>query len=199
MNLANKITLVRIFLVPIFMLFVTPMPEWMANKNSLFHVISEYSLWIATTIFILAAITDKLDGYIARKYNQVTKFDSLVDPLADKLMVISALLFLVQENKVAGWVAAIIISREVAVTALRITAAYNKKVLAADKYGKVKLVFQVVAIPLCLLNNYPLNLIIHFPFDSVMMFFTVLITAFSGINYFIKNKDVFYENGQLVI
>lgn len=199
MNLANKITLVRIFLVPIFMLFVTPIPEWMANKNSLFHVISEYSLWIATTIFILAAITDKLDGYIARKYNQVTKFGSLVDPLADKLMVISALLFLVQENKVAGWAAIIIISREVAVTSLRITAAFNKKVLAADKYGKIKLVFQVVAIPLCLLNNYPLNLIIHFPFDSVMMFFTVLITTFSGINYFIKNKDVFYENGQLVI
>jgi CDP-diacylglycerol---glycerol-3-phosphate 3-phosphatidyltransferase len=199
MNLANKITLVRIFLVPIFMLFVTPMPEWMTNKSSLFHTISKYSLWIATAIFILAAITDKLDGYIARKYNQVTKFGSLVDPLADKLMVISALLFLVQQNKVAGWIAIIIVSREIAVTALRIAAAYNKKVLAADKYGKIKLVFQVIAIPLCLLNNYPLNLIIHFPFDRVMMLFTVLITAFSGVNYFIKNKDVFYENGQLVI
>jgi CDP-diacylglycerol--glycerol-3-phosphate 3-phosphatidyltransferase len=199
MNLANKITVIRIFLVPIFVLFATPIPSWMINKNVLFHVINKYGLVIATTVFIIAAITDKLDGYIARKYKQVTNFGCFMDPLADKLMVASALLILVQQNKVAGWIVLIILAREIAVTALRVTAAYNKKVLAADKYGKIKLVFQVVAIPLCLLNNYPLNLITHFPFDSVMMLLTVLITAFSGINYFVKNKDVFYECGKIIV
>lgn len=199
MNLANKITLVRIFLVPIFMLFLTPIPDWIISKNALLHTINHYGLGIATIIFIVAAITDKLDGYIARKYNEVTKFGCLVDPLADKLMVVSALFFLVQQNKVAGWIALVIIIRELAVTTLRVTAAYNKKVLAADKYGKVKLVSQVTAIPLCLLNNYPISLVTHFPLDSVMMLFAVLITVFSGINYFIRNKEVFYECGKFSI
>lgn len=199
MNSANKITLIRIILVPIFILFITPMPEWVVNSNIVFHTINNYSLGVATVIFIIAAITDKLDGYVARKYNQVTTFGCFLDPLADKLMVISALVFLVQENRIAGWVALIIIGREIAVTGLRIVAAFNGKVLAADKFGKIKLVFQVIAIPLCLLKNYPLNLVTQFPFDSIMMFFTVLITAYSGVNYFVKNKDVFYENGKCVI
>lgn len=199
MNLANKITVIRILLVPIFVLFATPMPDWMINNNMLFYVINQYSLIIATTIFIVAAITDKLDGYIARKYNQVTKFGCLMDPLADKLMVASALLLLVQQNKVAGWAVLIILTREFAVTALRLTAAYNKKILSADKYGKIKLVFQVIAIPLCLLNNYPFSFITYFPFASIMMFLTVLITVFSGINYFMRNKEIFYESGRLIL
>lgn len=167
MNLANKITLVRIFLVPIFMLFLAPIPNWIISKNALLNTVNHYGLEIATVIFIIAAITDKLDGYIARKYNEVTKFGSLVDPLA--------------------------------VTSLRVTAAYNKKVLAADKYGKMKLVSQVIAIPLCLLNNYPINLITHFPLGGIMMLLAVLITIFSGINYFIKNREVFYECGKFSI
>lgn len=191
MNLANKITFLRIILVPIFIISLTPIPEWIIKTNTLFYALSKYNLIIATAIFIIAAITDKLDGYIARKYNQVTTLGSFLDPLADKLMIISALVFLVQANKVAAWIAFIIISREIAVTSLRIMAAFNKKILAADKYGKIKLVFQAVTIPLYLLNNYPLNLISPFPFASVMMFFTILITIYSGINYFIKNKDIF--------
>lgn len=198
MNLANKITMFRIFLVPVFLLFASPMPKWLLKENSFFHFMNQYSLGIATAIFIIAAITDKLDGYIARKYDQVTKFGSLMDPLADKLMVASALIILVQQNKVASWVVFIILAREFAVTALRVTAAYSKKVLAADKFGKIKLVIQVIAIPLCLLSNFPFNLITQFPFDSVMMFFTVLITVFSGANYFIKNKHIFYERGKFV-
>lgn len=199
MNLANKITLTRIILVPIFILFLTPMPHWLGNENMLFHVISNYNLVIATGIFIIAAITDKLDGYVARKYNQITAFGCFLDPLADKLMIISALVFLVQENKVASWVALIIIGREIAVTGLRGLAALNNKVLAADKYGKIKLVFQVITIPLYLLNNYPLSLIISFPFADVMMFFTLIITVLSGVNYFVKNRDVFYDNGKCII
>ena len=199
MNLANKITVSRIILVPIFLLFVTPMPLWVANSNIVFHMINNYSLGIATIIFIIATITDKLDGYVARKYNQVTTFGCFLDPLADKLMVISALVFLVQENRVATWIALIIIGREIAVTALRITAAFKGKVLAADKYGKIKLVFQAITIPLYLMSNYPLSLLTNFPFDSVMMFFTVLITVYSGVNYFVKNKDVFKEEAKCTI
>jgi CDP-diacylglycerol--glycerol-3-phosphate 3-phosphatidyltransferase len=180
------------------MLFAAPISILPAN-SSIMHAIDTNRIFIAATIFIIAAITDKLDGYIARKYNQVTKFGALVDPLADKLMVATALILLVQQNKVAAWAVLIILGREFAVTSLRIIAAFNKKVLAADKYGKIKLVFQVVTIPLCLLNNYPLNLIIDIPFSSIMMILTVIITIFSGVNYFVKNKDVFYENGQLII
>lgn len=198
MNLANKITMFRIFLIPIFLLFASPMPKWILKQGDFFQYINKYSLWIATAIFIIAAITDKLDGYIARKYNQVTKFGSLMDPLADKLMVASALIILVQQHKIASWIVFIILAREFAVTALRVAAAYSKKVLAADKFGKIKLVVQVIAIPLCLLSNFPFNLITHFPFDSVMMFFTVLITVFSGANYFIKNKHIFHEHEEFV-
>ena len=198
MNLANKITLIRIILVPIFILFVTPMPHWLVDKSVVLQVISNYHLVIATGIFIVAAITDKLDGYIARKYNQITAFGCFLDPLADKLMIISALVFLVQDKKIAGWIALIIIGRELAVTGLRGLAAMNHKVLAADKYGKAKLVFQVITIPLYLLNNYPFSLITSFPFADVMMFFTLIITVLSGVNYFVKNKDVFYENGKIL-
>lgn len=199
MNLANKITCSRLMLVPIFIFFVTPMPKWLIENNSIFCFISKNSIGIATTIFIIAVITDKLDGYIARKYNQVTKLGCFLDPLADKLLIISALLFLVEENKVAGWIALIIIAREIAVTGLRVVAAANNKILSADKYGKLKLVFQAITIPLFMLNNYPLNLLYHFPFSNVMLFITVLITVYSGINYFIKNKDVFYDNGRIVV
>ena len=198
MNLANKITMIRIFLVPLFVFFTIPIPDWIINKNTLFNGINRNNLIIATAIFIIAAITDKLDGYIARKYNQVTKFGCLIDPLADKLMVASALLVLVQQNKVAGWIALIILTREIAVTALRATAALNKKVLAADKYGKIKMVFQVVTIPLCLLNNYLSNFIGSYPLDSLMMYLTVIITAVSGINYFVKNKEVLYGCDKLI-
>lgn len=199
MNLANKITLFRIFLVPLFMLFATPLPQWITEKSELLKIISKYNMWIATGIFIVAAITDKLDGYIARKYNQVTRFGSLVDPLADKLMITAALLFLVQQKEISSWAAVIIICRELAVTGLRISAAYNKRVLSADKYGKIKLVVQVIAIPLCLVDNYPLKFITSIPLDNIMMVLAVLITTFSGINYFVKNWDVFYDEGHCAI
>ncbi len=199
MNLANKITCIRIMLIPVFILFITPMPAWIINKDNIFSLINNYNIGIATAIFIIAVITDKLDGYIARKYNQVTKLGCFLDPLADKLLIISALMFLVEENKIGGWIALIIIGREIAVTGLRLAAAINNKVLSADKYGKIKLVFQAITIPLYLLNNYHFNIIERFSLDSVMMFFTVIITIYSGINYFIKNKDVFLDSGKLII
>ena len=199
MNLANKITTFRILLVPIFILVLSPMPNWLINSNMVFHTIHADNICIATSIFIIGAISDKLDGYVARKYNQITNLGCFLDPLADKLLVISALIFLVQENKIAGFIVIIIIGREIAVTALRLFASISHKVLAADKFGKLKLVLQVITIPLFLLNNYPLKLVSSFPFANVMLFFTVIITILSGINYFVKNKDIFYDNGKVLI
>lgn len=199
MNTANKITLTRIILVPIFILFITPIPVWAVNKYYFLHEISHYSVYIATFIFVIAAITDKLDGYIARKYNQITKLGKLLDPLADKLMVCSALILLVERNQLAVWMAILIIGREYAVTSIRVIAAADNKILAADKFGKIKMVVQVVAIVLALLRNYPINLITKFPVDKYMMIFAVIATVYSGINYMIKNKEVIYTNGKFVV
>lgn len=190
MNLANKITMTRIFLVPVFVLFLTSIPKNIINTYSSFHLTYQNSLLIATLIFIIASITDKLDGYIARKYNQVTNLGKLLDPLADKIMVSCALIFFVGANKTAAWIVILILGREFAVTGFRVIAAKNKKVLAADKLGKIKTVIQIIAIILTLLGNYPLSSISNLPFSEVTMIIALIITVFSGANYIIKNKEV---------
>ena len=195
MNLANRITCVRLILIPLFIFFVTPKPEWMAGGS----MINSYSLFIAVGIFVIAVLTDKLDGYVARKYNQVTKLGCFLDPLADKLLIIAALLYLVEENRLAGWIALIIVAREIAVTGLRLAASMNRKVLSADKYGKIKLVLQAVTITLYLLSCPPIGIGYKFHLDEIMMFLTVAITIYSGFNYFKNNKEVFYDNGKLIL
>ena len=129
MNLANKLTLLRILLVPIFLIFI---------------VVKEipYGTFIATFIFIIASITDKLDGYIARSRNQITNFGKFMDPLADKLLVTTALITLVEYSIVPSWAAIIIIAREFAVSGLRTLAASEGKVIAASWWGKIKTVIQ---------------------------------------------------------
>ena len=133
MNLANKLTMIRIFLVPIFLIFI-------AVKDI------PYGRLFATFIFILASLTDKLDGYIARSRNQITNFGKFMDPLADKLLVTAALVSLVELQIVPSWVAMIIIAREFAVSGLRTIAASEGKVIAASRWGKIKTVIQIVAI-----------------------------------------------------
>jgi CDP-diacylglycerol--glycerol-3-phosphate 3-phosphatidyltransferase len=193
MNLANKITMFRIFLVPIFVLFLTSIPQSLINAHSHSYLTHQNSVLIATFIFIIASITDKLDGYIARKYNQVTNLGKLLDPIADKLMVSCAFIFLVGTNQVAAWIVLLIISREFAVTGLRIMAAKGNKVLAADKLGKIKMVTQVIAIILALLNNYSLALSTYLPFTQGAMFIAMIITVYSGINYIMKNRQMFRD------
>lgn len=122
MNLANKLTIIRIILVPIFLIFMA------LNKS--------YSIFIAILIFIVAALTDKLDGYIARSRNEITNFGKFMDPLADKLLVTSALISLVEYNIIPTWVSMIIIGREFAVTGLRAVAASEGVVIAASWWGK---------------------------------------------------------------
>ena len=125
MNLANKLTIIRIFLVPIFLIFI-------AVKDI------PYGKTIATAIFIIAALTDKLDGYIARSRNQITRFGKFMDPLADKLLVTAALISLVELQVISTWVAMVIIAREFAVTGLRAVAAAEGIVIAASPLGKAK-------------------------------------------------------------
>ena len=191
MNLANKLTMIRIFLVPVFLVFI-------AVKDI------PYGSIIATVIFIIASLTDQLDGYIARSRNQITNFGKFMDPLADKLLVTAALVSLVELKLVAGWAVVIILAREFAVSGLRTLAASDGIVIAASWWGKIKTVTQMIAILLLLLkvnintsanaisfvnnNSFLSGFFTYVP--ETIMFIAVLITIISGIDYFVKNRHV---------
>ncbi|MBV7274919.1 CDP-diacylglycerol--glycerol-3-phosphate 3-phosphatidyltransferase [Clostridium sp. PL3] len=190
MNLANKLTLLRILLVPFFLIFIT-------IKDI------PYGKPIAIAIFVIASITDKLDGYIARSRNQITRFGKFMDPLADKLLVTAALISLVEFHIIPAWAAMIIVAREFAVTGLRSIAAAEGIVIAASNWGKAKTVTQIIAIIMALINlNYnhiSLGIIkkyITYPHrfliiaTDVAMAVAIAITIISGVDYFVKNKDV---------
>lgn len=187
MNLANRITLARIFLVPIMTFFL------LVKLDVDPLTIGNYSItWnqvFATLLFIIAASTDGLDGYIARKRKIVTNLGKLLDPLADKLLVAAVLISLVEIDKLDAWVAIIIISREWAVTGLRQIALLDGTVMAASKWGKWKTAVQITMIIVILLNNFPFNFI-DLQMDVVTIWAAVVITVYSGIDYFVKNKNL---------
>ena len=184
MNLANKVTLARIFLVPIVMFFLL--------------VRIPFGEYIAAAIFILAAITDGLDGYIARSRKQVTKFGKLLDPLADKLLISAALISLVEISLVPAWIAVVIIGREFAVTGLRSIAASEGVIISASKLGKFKTVTQIVAIVAIILNDFIVNMIgISFNIGDIFLYIAVVFTFWSGIDYFAKGWKVLRLNKQL--
>lgn len=190
MNLANKLTLIRIILVPVFLIFI-------AVKGI------PYGSFIATFIFILASLTDKLDGYIARSRNQITNFGKFMDPLADKLLVTAALISLVEVHVVPSWAAVIIIAREFAVSGLRSVAASQGKVIAASWWGKIKTVIQIIAIILLLLqvnigdSKYLTGLVSKSVFwkqffgivPGIMLMAAIIITLISGYEYYKNNKE----------
>jgi CDP-diacylglycerol--glycerol-3-phosphate 3-phosphatidyltransferase len=182
-NLANKITIVRVLLIPIFVaLLKIPFPN---------HI------YLAALLFALAASTDSLDGYIARKRNEITNFGKFMDPLADKLLVASALIVLVEMGKASSIAVIIIISREFVITGFRILAVTEGKVIAASWWGKLKTVTQIIAIMALLLDNFPF-IYIGIPFDQIALYVSVLITIISGVDYIYKNREVFnLENGKL--
>ncbi|HBM75794.1 MAG TPA: CDP-diacylglycerol--glycerol-3-phosphate 3-phosphatidyltransferase [Clostridiaceae bacterium] len=168
MNLANKITLIRIILVPVFLILIS--------------IKSKYGIYIATGVFVVAALTDKLDGYIARSRNQITTFGKFMDPLADKLLVITALVSMVEVGRLRSWMVMIIITRELAVTGLRAIAASNGIVIAASWWGKLKTTVQIIAI---------IAVLINLPLYNVLIWIAVIVTVISGIDYFYKNRSVF--------
>lgn len=187
MNLANRITLARIFLVPIMTFFL------LVKLDVGELVIGNYSItWnqvFALLLFIIAASTDGLDGYIARKRKIVTNLGKLLDPLADKLLIAAVLISLVELHKLDAWVAIVIISREWAVTGLRQIAMLDSVVIAASKWGKWKTAVQITMVIVILLNNFPFNFI-DLRIDVVTIWLAVIITVYSGVDYFVKNKNL---------
>lgn len=169
MNTANKITMVRVILIPVFLVIL--------------YLDFPYHTLVGLGVFVIASISDFLDGYIARSRNMVTDFGKFVDPIADKMLVTSAMCMFVEWGRMAAWMLLIVVAREFAVSALRLIAADNGKVIAAAWSGKVKTATTMVCIILMLGVSIPL-------LDLVCCWAIVLTTVYSGIEYFIKNKDV---------
>ncbi|MPN55865.1 CDP-diacylglycerol--glycerol-3-phosphate 3-phosphatidyltransferase [bioreactor metagenome] len=154
------------------------------------HTIFPYQDIVAAVIFILAATTDGLDGYIARKRGQVTTLGKFMDPLADKLLVSAALISLVELGDVPAWIAWVILGREFAVTGLRAIASADGVVIAASKLGKIKTVTQVIAISAILLKDWPFSLI-HIPIGQPFLYIALFFTVLSGVDYMVKMKKLF--------
>lgn len=175
MNIANKITMLRIAMIPIFMIAML--------------VDFPFHMEVALAIFLIASITDHLDGHLARKYNMITDFGKFMDPLADKLLVTAAFVLLIQLGRIEAWIVFVILAREFAVTGLRGIAAAQNVVIAASNFGKLKTVSQIVTICVLLLNNFPFNYL-HLPVDIICIYVTLIITVLSGMDYFGKNIGV---------
>jgi len=189
-NLANRITLARISLVPIVMFFLLvrlDFGQFMAFGHQ--YNISDV---IAAVIFSVAAISDGLDGYIARSRKMETDFGRFLDPLADKLLISSVLISLVEMGRLAAWVAILVISREFAVTGLRLVAAANGTVIAASKLAKVKTALQILAVVALILDNFPFSSF-DVRFDQWLVYLMVIVTVWSGVEYFVKNKAAIQE------
>lgn len=148
---------------------------------------------IGGLIFILASITDWLDGYIARKYELVTNMGKFLDPLADKLLVSAALIILVELGSAPSWIVIVIISREFAVTGLRLILAGTGEVVAANQLGKIKTVSQILAIILLLFNNIYFESI-GVPMGTIILYIALIFTAWSGVDYFYKNRKILIES-----
>ena len=176
MNLPNKLTMFRVILIPFFVLFM------LAD-------ITGVDKWIALAIFIVASLTDLLDGKIARKYNLVTNFGKFMDPLADKLLVCSALICLVEMAKLPAWMVIVIIAREFIISGFRLVASDNGVVIAANYWGKFKTTFQMLMIIVLLLD-------LGGVFDMIGQILTwvaLILTVVSLVDYVIKNKHVILE------
>lgn len=174
MNLPNKLTVLRMIAVPFFIAC------YMMN----------YNLW-ALVIFILASLTDMLDGKIARKYNLVTNFGKIMDPLADKILVYSAFCMMVENKTVPGWMLIVILAREFIVAGMRTVAASEGIVVAAGMSGKIKTVAQMIAVPLLLmLGVFPDSIILYY-LAYGFLWASLVMTVVSGTEYIWKNKNVF--------
>ena len=175
MNLPNKLTIMRVILIPFFVFFLLS-PYFPAYGN-----------YIAVAIFIVASLTDMLDGKIARKYNLVTNFGKFMDPLADKLLVCSAMICLIELDRLAAWIVIVIIAREFIISGFRLVASDNGVVIAASYWGKFKTTFQMLMVIVLILD-------IQMPFfqilGTVLTYVALILTVVSLIDDIVKNKDV---------
>ncbi len=172
MNLANKLTVFRVVLVPFYVFFM--LTDFTA-----------YNRYIALTIFVIATITDKLDGTIARKYNMITSFGKFMDPIADKLLVCSALVCLVSSGEIPAWTVIVIIAREFIISGIRLIAAENGVAIAASWWGKIKTIAQMAMIIVILINAD-----IFYILEQILIYVSLLLTVVSAIDYILKNKNV---------
>ena len=195
MNLANKLTIFRIILVPIMVII-----PFFGIEGKIYGIPITY--FLIDLIFIIASITDKLDGYIARKKNQITTFGKFLDPIADKILVLTAMIMLVEMQKIPAWIPIIVLSREFIVSGYRLKAVEKGgKVIAASNWGKLKTVTQMIAIILAFVDTYSfgecflgllrgsdlvLNLVV-----TVMMIVQTVATIFSGIDYIKEGRKFF--------
>lgn len=176
MNLANKITLARVFMIPIFVVVLI---------SGL--VASPVNRYIALIIFIIASLTDTLDGYIARSRNMVTNLGKFMDPLADKMLVISAMIALVQLGDLKAWIVIIIVAREFIVTGFRLIAASENIVIAASWWGKLKTISQMLMV-IFLLANFKGAMFIAI--NNFLVVLAIVFTVISGVDYIVKNINV---------
>ena len=170
MNLPNKLTLLRVILVPVFM--------------AVLYLDFAGAAWVALVIFIIASLTDLLDGQIARKYNLVTDFGKFADPLADKMLTTAALLWFVENGQMPAWALLVVLIREFAVSGLRMIASDKGRVIAAGWSGKVKTASTMVCIVIMFIPGLPAII------NTLCVWIIALTTLYSGIEYFVKNKDV---------
>lgn len=179
MNLPNKLTVSRVIMVPFFVFFMLTDVGGAANK------------WIALALFCAASLTDMLDGKIARARNLVTNFGKFMDPLADKLLVCSAMICLIPSGDLEAWFVIVIIAREFIISGFRLVASDNGVVIAASYWGKFKTTFQMVMICLMIADLGVLGLI-----TQIVMWAALLLTVISLVDYLVKNKDVMRESGK---
>lgn len=177
MNLPNKLTMFRVVLIPFFVVF-------------LLYPMVDYSNYIAAFIFIVASLTDLADGKIARKYNLVTNFGKFMDPLADKLLVCSAMICLIETGQLAAWIVIVIISREFIISGFRLVASDNGVVIAASYWGKFKTTFQMLMIIVLILD---IDMAFFDILGVLLTYVALILTIISLIDYIVKNKQVLNE------
>lgn len=191
MNLPNKLTVFRVILiVPFVLILLGGYAQW-DWFMTLFGGILEYTDYIALGIFIVASLTDLLDGKIARKYNLVTNFGKFMDPLADKLLVCSALICLIELDRIPSWIVIVIIAREFIISGFRLVASDNGVVIAASYWGKFKTTFQIIMICLMIADLAPLYYV-----TQIVMWIALALTVISLLDYLIKNKRVMQDTGK---
>lgn len=178
MTTASKITLVRVAFIPLYMVFMY-LSRGVANS---------WQLWVSLAVFVVASLTDYIDGYIARKYNQVSDFGKFLDPLADKLLVIAAMTMFCEWGIFPAWALMIVLTREFAVTGLRLVAVGKGTVIAAGKSGKFKTASTMIG--LCIMMAFPQFAILSWVIIAVI----VATTLYSGVEYFIQNWNCLWDN-----
>jgi len=191
MNLPNKLTVFRILLVPVIILiWLLGIPDVTIQLLSSEIQISKV---ICGVLFIVASLTDLLDGQIARKNNLVTTFGKFMDPIADKMLVNTLLILLCYEHMIPVLCVILMITRDLIVDAVRLMASQKQIVMAAGPLGKLKTVLQMIAIPVVLIDNFPLGWL-PFNVGTLLIIIATIVSVISGYDYFIKNKDMIFES-----